>query len=260
MIRALALNIKSMHKAKRRQDSKRHSLTRRQLIGSVAGASCWLSLASLSLASRAFGGAADFWNKKEPAAWTPEELLFLTTRSPWAKDTRVDFKAKGQGAAGEQAGTDQVRDPTTGGFRGGSSGDGRTPGKAPNVTITWESAQPLFDALRYQIPADFANHYVIGVKDLPILVDAGPQRESSEQLVDWLKNSATLRVKSRDVVEAGVVTTTRGGSMVLFGFLKELLPLSVNDREVLFTLDTNQLAIRAKFDPKEMIYRGKLAL
>jgi len=33
--------------------------------------------------------------------------------------------------------------------------------------------------------------------------------------------------------------------MVLFGFLKELLPLSVNDREVLFTLDTNQLAIRA---------------
>ncbi|MGA2714351.1 MAG: hypothetical protein ABSG41_14680 [Bryobacteraceae bacterium] len=216
--------------------------------------SCWLSLAS-----RAFGAATDFWNKKQPSAWTTDEVLLLTTRSPWAKDTRVDLKAKGLGAAGEQGGADPVRDPTTGGFRGGSGG-GRTGGKAPNVTVTWESAQPLFDALKYQIPANFVNHYVIGVKDLPILVDAGPQRESAEQLVDWLKNSATLRVKSRDAVEAGVVATTRGGSMVLFGFLKELLPLSANDKEVLFTLDTNQLAIRAKFEPKEMIYRGKLAL
>ena len=229
-------------------------------MGSAAGASCWLSFVSLSVASRAFGGARDFWNKKEPTAWTTDELLLLTTKSPWAKDTRLDVKGKGQ-AAGEHDGPDPVRDPTTGNIRGGEgSGGGRTAGKAPNVTVTWESALPLFDALKYQIPADFANHYVIGVKDLPILVDAGPQRESSEQLVDWLKNSTTLRVKSRDVVEAGVVTTTRGGSMVLFGFLKELLPLSVNDREVLFTLDTNQWAVRAKFEPKEMIYRGKLAL
>ena len=114
--------------------------------------------------------------------------------------------------------------------------------------------------MKYQLPADFIDHYVIGIKDLPILVDAGPQRESAQQLVDWLKNSATLRTKSRDAVEAGAVATTRGGSMVLFGFLKELLPLTAKDREVLFTLDTNQLAIRTKFDPKEMIYRGKLAL
>jgi hypothetical protein len=220
------------------------------------------SAAALITASRAFGGAADFWNKKEPAAWTTDEILVLTTRSPWAKDTRLDLKAKGQGAAGgERDGPSPVRDPTTGGFRGGDgTGGGRTGGKAPDVTVTWESAQPLFEALKYTIPADFVGHYVIGVKDLPILVDAGPQRESSEQLADWLKNSATLRAKSRDAVEAGVVTATRGGSMVLFGFLKELLPLSVKDKEVLFTLDTNQLAIKAKFEPKEMIYRGKLAL
>ena len=232
---------------------KSSGLTRRRLMGATA---------ALLTASRAWGGAADFWNKKESAAWTSEDVLLLTTKSPWAKDTRLDLKGKGQGGAGEQTGADQVRDPTTGGFRGGGdgTGGGRTPGKAPNVTVTWESAQPLFDALKYQLPADFVNHYVIGVKDLPIFVDAGPQRESAEQLVDWLKNSATLRAKSRDAVEAGAVATTRGGSMVLFGFLKELLPLTVKDREVLFTLDTNQLALKTKFEPKEMIYRGKLAL
>lgn len=234
---------------------KRQALTRRHLIRSAAAAGSWFA------ASRVF--AAEFWDKKQPDAWTTDEVLLLTTRSPWAKDTRIDFKAKGLGAAGsERDGPSPVRDPTTGGFRGGGdgTGGGRTAGKAPDVTVTWESAQPLFDALKYRLPADFVNHYVIGVKDLPILVDAGPERESAEQLVDWLKNSATLQAKDRDPVEAGLVTTTRGGSMVLFGFLKELLPLSVKDKEVLFTLDTNQLAIRTKFQPREMIYRGKLAL
>ena len=132
--------------------------------------------------------------------------------------------------------------------------------KPPSAVVTWESALPLFDAMKYRLPADFVGHYVIGVKDLPILVDAGPQRQSAEQLVDWLKNSATLRAKSKDPVQAGVVATSRGGSMVLFGFLKELLPLSEKDKEVVFALDTNQLALKAKFEPKEMMYQGKLAL
>ncbi len=129
-----------------------------------------------------------------------------------------------------------------------------------SAVVTWESALPLFDAMKYRLPADFIGHYVIGVKDLPILVDAGPQRQSAEQLVDWLKNSATLRAKSKEPVQAGVVATSRGGSMVLFGFLKELLPLSEKDKEVVFALNTNQLALKAKFEPKEMIYQGKLAL
>jgi hypothetical protein len=232
-------------------------MTRRRLIGSAGG---WFSVIALSPMSRAFG-AADFWNKKEPADWTTEEILMLTTKSPWAKDTRLDLKGKGKGAVGENPGAEPVRDPTTGGFRGGDgTGSGRTAGKAPNVIVTWESARPLFDALRYQIPADFANHYVIGVKDLPILVDAGPQRETPAQLVDWLKNSATLQAKSKEPVEAGVVATTRRGAMVLFGFSRELLALTVRDKEVIFTLDTNQLALRAKFEPKEMIYGGQLAL
>ena len=224
--------------------------TRRRILRRTLGSALWLT-------SRAWG-AGDFWNRKEHAAWTTDEILLLTTDSPWARDIRPNLKAKG-GAKAED-GISAVRDPTTGAFRGGSSDGGRTGEKPPSVIVTWESALPLFEALKYRLPADFVNHYVIGVKDLPILVDAGPRRQSSEQLVDWLKNSATLRAKSKDPVQAGVVATSRGGTMVLFGFLKELLPLSEKDKEVTFALDTNQLAVKAKFDPKEMMYRGKLAL
>jgi hypothetical protein len=213
---------------------------------------------ALGLTTKAWGGG-EFWNKKEPVAWTTEEIHELTTNSPWAREIRLDLKAKG-GTKGED-GINAVRDPTTGEFRGGSSGNpGRTGEKPPSAVVTWESALPLFDALKYRLPADFIGHYVIGVKDLPILVDAGPQRQTSEQLVDWLKNSATLRAKSKEPVQAGVVATSRGGSMVLFGFLKELLPLNEKDKEVVFALNTNQLALKARFEPKEMMYQGKLAL
>jgi hypothetical protein len=225
-------------------------LSRRGLIGKSIGV-------ALCLTPKAWGGG-EFWNKKEPAAWTTEEINELTANSPWAKEIRFNLKAKG-GNKGEDS-ANAVRDPTTGEFRGGSGGGGRTGEKPPSAFVTWESALPLFDAMKYRLPADFVGHYVIGVKDLPILVDAGPERQTAEQLVDWLKNSATLRAKGKDPVQAGVVATSRGGSIVLFGFLKELLPLSEKDKEVTFALDTNQLALKAKFEPKEMMYRGKLAL
>jgi hypothetical protein len=212
---------------------------------------------ALCLTSKAWGGG-EFWNKKEPAAWTTEEIVLLTTNSPWAREIRINLKAKG-GSKGDED-ISAVRDPTTGEFRGGSGSGGRAGEKPPSVVVSWESALPLFDALKYRLPADFIGHYVIGVKDLPILVDAGPQRQTSEQIVDWLKNSATLRAKSRDPVQAGLVATSRGGAIVLFGFLKELLPLSEKDKDVEFALDTNQLALKAKFEPKEMMYQGKLAL
>lgn len=219
------------------------ALTRRELLA----AATMLGLPAASIAGE------NFWNRKDPSAWTEDEIVFLTTRSPWAKISRVDLKAKG-------------RD------RGGSPDNGPTPfgvnqaepekslDKPASATITWESALPLFDAQHVKLPAQFLGHYVIGVKDFPILVDAGPEREGPQQLMDWLKNSATLQAKSRQSVEAGVVATAREGSLVLFGFLRELIPLSTKDRDVDFSLDTNQAAVKARFEPKEMIYHGELAL
>lgn len=196
-------------------------------------------------------------------------MLELTTRSPWAKDTRVDLKPNGLGPAGagsSDLSAEQNKSATIGG--------GRTPGKLPDVIVTWESAQPMLDALKYPIPEEFAGHYMLGVSNLPITVQGGrlprngraasptaaPGGVDQQEILDWLRNGASLRVKSKESVEAGVIRPVRGGEVILFGFSKELLPLTVNDREVLFTLDTDQFALKAKFDPREMIYRGKLAV
>ncbi len=183
----------------------------------------------------------------------------------------MDLKPNGLGPAGAGS-SDLTVDPNKSATIG--SGGGRTPAKQPDVIVTWESAQPLLDALKYPIPEEFAGHYMLGVSNLPITVEGGrlpryghapsrpgpPGGVDQQEILDWLKNGASLSVKSKEATEAGVIRPARGGEVILFGFSKELLPLSVNDKEVVFTLDTDQFALKAKFDPRQMIYRGKLAI
>jgi hypothetical protein len=109
--------------------------------------------------------------------------------------------------------------------------------------VVWASAKPLLDALKSHFPPDFANHYVISISDLP-------------QSVKGIM--ADLQVKGKASVGAGGVESTRAAT--LFAFSKELLPLSVGDKEVIFRLETDQFSIRARFDLKDMLYHGTLAV
>jgi hypothetical protein len=191
-------------------------------------------------------GASEFWNKKDPSAWTSDEVLQLATRSPWAKTGRV-LPKPGRDRGNLRPGVSEV----------GASGRSTNPrlGEVPvvpvaEVTVVWESAQPLLDALKSSFPSDFANHYVIGVSGLPTA--EGGRKVNQESMV------ANLQARGKDSVDAGGFLPTR--EMVLFAFSKELLPLSAADKEVLFTLDTNQFSVKVRFDLKEMTYRGKLAV
>ena len=59
--------------------------------------------------------ASEFWNKKDPSAWTSDEVLQLATRSPWAKTGRVLPKP------GRDRGSFQRTDPALAGGGGGRS-------------------------------------------------------------------------------------------------------------------------------------------
>jgi hypothetical protein len=200
-------------------------------------------------ATRNLLSASEFWNKKNPSAWTSDEILQLATKSPWARTARVLPKpGRDRGSLGST-----VPD-LNGGAAGGRSGNAKLGEVAimpvAEVTVVWASAQPLLDALKSNFPADFANHYVVGVNDLP--ATEGGRKVNQESMV------ATLQVHGRDSVDAGGLLSTRGS--VLFAFSKELLPLSTTDKEVIFSLDTNQYSIKTGFDLKAMMYRGRLAV
>ncbi len=77
--------------------------------------------------------------------------------------------------------------------------------------------------------------------------------------LDRIQNGTTLQVIGKDPAEAGIARRTRIGS-ILFGFSKDQLQLAPGDGEIVFALSTQQLTLKTKFDAKEMIYHGKLAV
>jgi hypothetical protein len=226
--------------------------------------------------------AVEFWNRKQPSAWSSEEIARLTTRSPWAKEVNADFmhdSAYTTGAAGgPQIGTGGVisapRDQSGGFEMGGDGREARRGARREPVTVRWESAQPMLDALGTLLKSELKDRYVLSVSNLPIGVmesrrhkeNAGGLEEDSSpaarqrRMVEQLKGAATLEARGKEPEQAGVVTSAPVPGTYLFGFSKELLPLSADDKDILFTLQTGSITVRAKFEPKEMIYRGKLAL
>jgi hypothetical protein len=228
-----------------------------------------------------YGFSSDFWNKKDPSEWSSQEIEQLTTKSPWAKDISVtappDYDRRGGGAAGAPPGgqspggqSPRIGGPINipgigggGGMGGGrrGQGGGGAPVQSFKGTIRWESAKPMLDAMRSKVPEAFTSHYVIGVSGIPLSGSYQRSEDDSDSAVDRLKGVTFLEVRGKRDLQPGVVQqqTSSSGS-VLFGFSKEMLTLAPDDREVLFTTTFGKLNLKAKFNLKEMMYRGELAV
>ena len=275
-------------------------LSRRSAL-TLAGA-CLVSWESLYASS-------EFWDKKDPSQWTGEEIDRLTTKSPWAKSVTAQY------APGENNGGYGQGSPSGGGYPrsggggmggpgigiggigigmprgrmgggrngGGRNGGGRNGGGASSYkgTVRWESAQPILDALKTTLPDAFAKHYVIGVRDIPLIDNRQRQQtqnpddtdqdspklstpsdaSASKQTLDDLKQFTTLQPKGREMAQPGVVQQmTAGGTYFLFAFSREFLDFGKKDHEVDFTTRLGKLIVKAKFDPSEMLYHGQLAV
>jgi hypothetical protein len=212
---------------------------RRFLIGALGAAPALLTPSLLM--------AKDFWETKDPSTWTDEEILSLTSKSPWARLAVAEYKG--------------ADDPVGGVIPGGKSGRPQSTGQT--IGVRWESAQPMLDALKTRIPPEFDGHYVIGVTNLPIagIRPSGRATEGAapDDVLERIQNGATLEVKGKATVESGVARRMRGGE-VLLGFAKDSLPLAATDREIIFGLTMERFSIKTKFDGKDMVYRGKLAV
>jgi hypothetical protein len=203
---------------------------------------------ALTQASRVFA-AREFWNSKDPSTWTEEEIVLLTSKSPWAREAVPNIR--------------NAEDPTGGSVLGESSGGRAGRRRAPvKVIVRWESAQPILDALRAPLASDFEGHYVLSVTNLPFTEArrAGRGGETApDDNLDRIQNGTTLQVIGKDPAEAGIARRTRIGS-ILFGFSKDQLRLTPNDGDIVFALNTQQLTLKTKFDAKEMLYHGELAV
>jgi hypothetical protein len=186
-----------------------------------------------------------------------------------------------------------------GGGRGGRGGGGGEGGGAqqqgPEVVVRWENARPVLEATKLQLPPDLADHYAISVTGLPPQMlaamltgggrgrgrdggarDAGgggreaapsaeappPEDPAARQkaAVERLLHSVSLTAKGRDPQPADLVRQAFNNQTLIFGFPRQSFPLEAADRDVQFVMKLGMLTLKAKFEPKEMTYKGGLAV
>lgn len=273
--------------------------TRRVVLTLAAGACVagWRRLLAFS---------SDFWNRKEPAEWSAEEIEQLTTKSPWSKEVSAQFMSPEADETGSMGGSPRgggggawpegggMGGPRTGGMGGPRIGGMGGPGMGgpgmggPDMgggrgrrggplqsfkgTVRWESAKPVLEAIKSPLPDAFANHYAISVSGFSMM--SGPRRrsqdddssgnapEATENMADNLKAVTLLKPKDREGAQPGIVRQqpSSGGGTFLFGFSKETLALKPGDKEVVFSTRMGRLVVKTKFNLKDMMYHGELAV
>jgi hypothetical protein len=274
-------------------------LTRRGLFVLAAG-----SQASLRL----FASGSEFWNKKEPAEWSSEEIDKLVTKSPWARQVTAASAAvsrpySGGGGAGGGMGDPGIGGGGStypgggvggggagypgGGMGGGGGGGGRGMGGGGRgrggsqmplsytATVRWESAKPIQAALKTPLPEGLSETYVISVSGVPILESSRHRTEEgdapstiskglSDDVLERIKNLTYLEPKGKSPAQPSIVRQGSIGSSgtptILFGFPRDVMPLTADDREVAFTTQLGRIEIKTKFNLKDMMYHKELAL
>jgi hypothetical protein len=234
--------------------------------------------------------AADVWKDKNPSAWTPEDLQKILTDSPWAKTVAVKREGSRRGgAAGPGGGTwggggggvgGGIEMPRIGGLGipgggmgGGRRGGGRQPQESFDVIVRWNSAEPVRLALLKaempsgqkddeKAPDPAAKSYIISVTGLP----AGAHRSNHDDDVEpsrreELMESAHLTLKGRRTLVPNDVKFDVQGSRreILFYFTREN-KIDQSGKEATFVIQRDRLKLEKKFNLKEMVFQGKLAL
>jgi hypothetical protein len=170
--------------------------------------------------------------------------------------------------------------------------------EGPEVIVRWENAAPVLEATKFQLPSNLQNHYAISITGLPpqmlaMIVagrggrgggrgrgregaegaqpDAAPAEPAAPQTPeeqaalakarqDRLLHSVSLGAKGKDPQSADAVMQTSDKQTLIFGFPKDALPLTAGDKDVEFVMHAGPMTIKAKFEPKEMTYKGALTL
>ena len=189
---------------------------------------------------------SEFWNEKQPHEWAEKDVQRLLTKSPWAKDAAVqmdfgDMGGPGMGGPGMD----------------GPGGPGGPPGMA--ALVRWESAAPIRDASKNKLQPDPAGSYVISVSGLAMLNDIVETLGATG--LESMKKSTSLQRGGKAPVAPSFITVPFDQSgVLLFYFPNEGDPISAEDKQVVFQTKSEAFGLKVKFVPKDMLYRGKLAL
>lgn len=201
--------------------------------------------------------AGDFWNTKDPDNWTKDEIAKLLKRSPWAKEMTGERTI---GSSKSSSSNTNIGMPRTTRKRSPIDNRNTTTRTPPRTetykgTVVWESAKVIRDADKTPLPEGFENQYVLSVIGIPLA------KTSSRSAMGAVRQVTFLTVKGKDPLEAMTVRqNSSNGAIYYAGFSREALTIDKDDKEVVFATAMGKVHFSVKFSPKEMIYRGELAV
>ena len=226
----------------------------------------------------------EFWESKDPAAWSTEEKQILLGQSPWAQEgfARVEAEKKGRNTQGYgsngRLGND-VPDTRPGLPPGGvrSVPIGEKPPPVPNadpghpvqfpVLARWETAKPVRLAGGPPVPELTGQFYVIRLRGLPLMpppkvkpgeVAANP----NEGMLQAIKEGSRLERKDKPAIPCAHLFSGSGDTAteVLLFFARDTNPITVADKLVTLESRFAPFHLSVKFPLKDMMFKGELAL
>jgi hypothetical protein len=234
--------------------------------------------------------AAEPWKSKEAAQWTDDDINKELTDSPWAKEKTVSPQRQQQSGGrgmGRRGGMGGGGYPGGGGggYPGGgggypSGGGGGNPSDSSmNLTIRWDSALPVQQALKRQgvasaeevktVSEASEKYYVIAVFGFHMPSarrrndnsdDSDQDRSSSgDRMRTQLLDAAQLEPKGGRALYAQDVQIEGGGSEIHFLFPRNP-GIASSTKEVDFILQIRDIKVEHKFHFSDMQYQGQLAL
>jgi hypothetical protein len=199
----------------------------------------------------------EFWDEKQPADWTKDEIQELLTKSPWARDATVSYYS-GPGNAGRQ--TMNRRGGVVNMPGGGASPGGTSVGQQQyKAIVRWETALPVRLASHSKSTDDPAANYILNlIGDVPML--GGHKDEDGaqiEQRTEMLKEYTRLDRKHDPIFLAKVVFPSPSETLFYFPRTDTIF---ADDKTVTFTTKLGPIEVKVKFTLREMTYHGKLEL
>ena len=199
--------------------------------------------------------AKEFWDEKFPEDWTAAEVQLIVNDSPWAQKAEVKFNGGPGGTAGfSRSGyyspADQVK------YSGGAA----TPSPGTfHALVRWASAKPVCAANK-GTPDGASQFYMLSLTgDFP---DAAKPSEGADPVVetergDMLRSYTKLDRTGDAPIYLDHIQPVAGGEMYYFSRMD---PIKPSNKEITFSTKIGALEFKAKFQLKDMLYRGKLEL
>jgi len=191
------------------------------------------------------------WATTNPAEWTPNDIDTVLNRSPWVREVLLAMPDPGPAA-------------------------GAAPGSIPSefrVLVRWESGLPIRLARKSATCQRDSGEYVLSVSRLPlafaaVLASGGPARRKRSESLNTAEMAARIAAASflqregHEPIAAArsewVDADLTSRLMLYFDGGKE--PIQLADREVSLASAVGSLTFVARFQLKQMVYRGNLEL